>query len=197
MKLLAIAALVAGACAVAQDGRPQMTWQASVDGAAILYLRGNRLKVENKRGEPVQSQKVKFYDRLPDTRQSVRVNVLEGRGAVRVIDQPRLENDYTASVQIEDLQGGRSFYSLAFYWDAGFASSGHGHAGKLSWSGRVDDEVTVSCRAGQCVSEVVRGASVMRERARFSQPLPRAEVRVSLENIQGRGEIRLIEQPRR
>jgi hypothetical protein len=197
MKLLAIAALAAGACAVAQEGRPQLTWQGSVDGATILYLRGNRLKVENKHGAPVESQKVKFYDRLPDTRQSVRVNVLEGRGAVRVIDQPRLENDYTAAVQIEELQGGRSFYSLAFYWDPGFAASAHGRPGKLSWSGRVDEEITVSCRADQCVSEVVRGAAVMRERAKFSQPLPRAEVRVSLEDIQGRGEIRLMEQPRR
>ena len=197
MKFLAIAALVAGACASAQDGRPQMTWQGSVNGATILYLRGNRLKVENKRGELVESQKVKFYDPLPDTRQSVRVSVLEGRGAVRVIDQPRLENDYTATVQIEELQGGRSFYSLAFYWDRGFASSARGRPGKLSWSGRVDDEVIVSCREGQCVSEVVRGAAVMRERARFSQPLPRAEVRVSLEDIQGRGEIKLMEQPRR
>ncbi|MDP8982512.1 MAG: hypothetical protein M3O35_18195 [Acidobacteriota bacterium] len=197
MKLRALAVLLAGVCAVAQDGRPQLTWQGSVDGVTILYLRGNRIRVENKRGEPVQSQKVKFYNPLPDTRQSVRVSLLEGRGAVRVIDQPRLENDYTAAVQIEDLQSGRSFYSLAFYWDAGFATSRHGKSGKLSWSGRVDDEVTVTCRADQCVSEVVRGAAVMRERAKFSQPLPRAEVRVSLENIQGRGEIRLKEQPRR
>jgi hypothetical protein len=197
MKLLAIAALVAGACASAQDGRPQMTWQGSVNGATFLYLRGNRLKVENKRGELVESQQVKFYDPLPDTRQSVRVNVLEGRGAVRVIDQPRLENNYTATVQIEDLQAGRSFYSLAFYWDRGFASNAHGRPGKLSWSGRVDDEVIVNCREGQCVSEAVRGAAVMRERAKFSQPLPRAEVRVSLEDVQGRGDIKLMEQPRR
>jgi hypothetical protein len=42
---------------------------------------------------------------------------------------------------------------------------------------------------------VLRGAPVMRERVEFSRPLPQREVRVNLDEVDGRGEVELIDQP--
>ncbi|MBZ5609919.1 MAG: hypothetical protein LAP38_16790 [Acidobacteriia bacterium] len=189
--------LLAGA-AFAQD-RPQFVWQGEVDGAAILYLRGNRLDVQVKDGTPVARQQFHFYDALTGKRQDARLRVLEGRGYVHVVDQPRIENQYTLAVAIEDRQPGSSFYSIALYWDASSrffeGSRSQGRMDQVTWSGRVDEEAVVSCRAKTCVSSAARGEPVAAEHFKFSRPLPDRAVDVRLENSEGRGQIRLVEQP--
>ena len=172
-------------------------WKGVVDGIVVLHLRDNRLNVQLQEGGPVEGQQFQFYDRLPETRQEARLDILEARGSVRIVDQPRLENGYSLTVSIEDRQPGRSSYSIALYWDASnrlFERSG-GRIDRISWSGQVDQEAIVSCRAKSCVAEAAHGAPIADERVKFSRPLPNREIQVSLEQAQGRGEIRLVEQP--
>ena len=180
--------------------RPQFVWQGEVDGIDILHLRDNRLEVQVQEGAPVERQRFQFNDRLPEIRQDARLEVREGRGYVHIISQPRLENRYTLTLAIEDRQPGSSFYSIALYWDASnrfFEGAHHpGRSDQVKWSGRVDEEAIISCQAKSCVSSVTRGAPVAAERFRFSRPLPNRDVEVSLEEAQGRGEVRLVEQPR-
>jgi hypothetical protein len=196
-------ALAAAACAAQED--PQMVWEGEVDGTVLLRFHGNRVDAEEERGLPVQRQRVRFYERLPERRQNVRMEVIEGRGRARIVEQPRPENNYTLAVRVEDREGGSSRYSLEFYWEGrggGFRLpetprwSGVARENSLSWMGRVDDEVVVSCRRNSCEAEAVRGQQVARDRFRFSDPLPERDVTVSLEDTSGRGEIRLVEQPR-
>lgn len=192
----------AGAAAFAQS--PQFVWEGEVDGTSILSIRGNRVQIEDREGLPVQRQRYRFFERLPDSRLDARVEVREGRGRVRVLQQPRLDNNYTLVVSIEDRQGGSSFYSLEFYWDnsrggffGGFPTSRTNLDGdRVVWSGRVDDEAIVECRRDRCRAEAVRGGPVTAERFRFTRPLPVRDTTVSLEGVEGRGEVRLIEQPR-
>ena len=199
--IVLLTCLIAGSAAA-----QQLVWEGEVDGTAVLYVRGNRVDIEDKQGLPVQRQRFRFSERLPDSRQEVRVEVLEGRGRVHVVEQPRLENNYTLAVAIEDRQSGRAFYSLAFHWQSGggffgggsrFPSgrSSFGGGDGLTWSGRVDDEAIIECRQNQCAPQATRGGPVTRDRYQFSRPLPNRSVRVSLEDANGRGEIRLIEQP--
>ncbi|MFN3322729.1 MAG: hypothetical protein ACK5AZ_04465 [Bryobacteraceae bacterium] len=201
---LLILPLVLGWSLEAQS-RPQLVWEGEVDATSILYVRGNRLEIEDRDGLPVQRQRFRFYERLPGSRQNVEVRVVEGRGRVRVFQQPRLENDYTLGVSIEDRQAGSAFYSIELFWrgDDGFfgnplPGSGTGFDGggeRLTWSGRVDGEAVISCRRSQCESDLRQGQPVVRERYKFSRPLPDRPVRVSLEETRGRGEIRLLAQP--
>ncbi len=172
-----------------------MVWQGEVDGTVFLYLKGKRLKVENKEGAPVAQQNYRFEQRLPDMRQDVRLHVTSGRGYVHIVEQPSLENGFTAAVAIEDRQPGSGFYSLALYWDADADAAMARGGGRLQWSGRVDQEVVVSCAGGQCASQAAVGSPVMREQVKFSSPLPRREVPVRLERVDGRGDVRLLEQP--
>ncbi len=183
--------------ALGAQAAPQFVWQGQVDGIAILHLAGKRLAVQIQEGAPVEREKFHFSDALPQTRQNVRVEVLEGRGYVHVLDQPTLENHYTLAVQIEDRQPGRSFYSIAVYWDVSNNSFERGDkTDKVSWTGRVDEGAVISCRKLSCVSNVEGGAAIADEHFKFSHPLPDRDANVRLEDPQGRGEIHLIEQPR-
>jgi hypothetical protein len=181
----------------AQD-RPQFVWQGQVDGTAILHLTGKRLAVQIQDGAPVERQKFHFSDALPQTQQVVRVEVLEGRGSVHVIDQPTIENSYTLALAIEDRQPGSSFYSIALYWDTSnnVFERGAEKTDKLTWTGRVDEAAIISCHQQSCVSSREQGAPVADEHFKFSRPLPERDSEVRLEDPEGRGEIRLIEQPR-
>jgi len=181
------------------QNRPQFVWQGEVDGSIVLHLHGHRADVQVQDGAPVQNQQFHFNDPLPEVRQNVRVEVLQGRGYAHVIDQPRLENGYTLAIAIEDRQPGSSFYSIALFWDASsraFEGGRNNKSGKVTWSGLVDEEAVVSCQAKSCVSSSAHGAAVANERFKFSRPLPGRDQDVTLEDIQGRGEIHLLEQPR-
>jgi hypothetical protein len=124
------------------------------------------------------------------------LEIRQGRGYAHIIEQPRLENHYSLSVAIEDRQPGSSFYSIALYWDASTAVLEHpGRREKIVWSGRVDQQAIINCRAKSCVAETANGAPVADEHFKFSRPLPNREVEVSLAQSEGRGEIRLVEQP--
>ena len=48
---------------------------------------------------------------------TVSVNKRDGRGDVRVIQQPAQYNNYTAIIQIEDRQSGSDNYRLEIEWD--------------------------------------------------------------------------------
>jgi len=181
----------------AQD-RPQFVWQGPVGGTMLLSLHGKNLTSAYE-GEPVKDGgKFRFFDRLPETQQTVRVEVLKGRGYVHVLDQPSIENHYTLAVSIEDRQPGSSFYSIALYWDASgnLFEQGAEKTDHVAWKGRVDGAVVVSCHQQSCVSSVEQGAPVADEHFKFSRPLPDRDSDVRLEDPEGRGEVRLIEQPR-
>ena len=198
MKFLVL--LTLGWILSAQD-RPQFVWQGEVDGIVILHLRDNRLDVQIQEGAPVGRQQFHFYDRLPEIRQNVRLDIRESRGYVHILDQPNLENRYTLALAIEDRQTGSSRYSIALYWDASarFFEGSHrpGKTGQITWSGHVDGEAIISCHAKTCVSSVTRGAPVSSERFKFSRVLPERDLDLALDEAQGRGEIRLVEQPRK
>lgn len=179
--------------------RPEFVWQGQVDGIAILYLRSNRLEVQIKEGAPVAEQQFHFYHALPESRTNARLRVIEGRGYLHIIDQPRIDNQFTLAVEIEDRQPGSSFYSIALYWDTSDRTfqrdRGEGHPEALTWSGKVDEEAVVSCQGKTCSSSAARGAPVAGEHFKFTRPLPDRAVDVTLGQRDGRGEIRLIEQP--
>lgn len=184
-------------CALLAQNRPQFVWQGEVDGIVMLHLRDNKLSVQVQEGAPVQRQQFQFRDRLPESRQDARLDVLEARGSVHIADQPRLDNGYSLTIAIEDRQPGSSLYSIAVYWDASnnVLAGRSGRSDRIAWSGRVDQEARISCRAKSCVAEAANGAPVADEHVKFSRPLPNREVQVSLEQTEGRGEIRLVEQP--
>jgi hypothetical protein len=195
--------ILAVAVAAAFAQQPELAWEGVVDGISVIHVQGNRLQIEDRQGLPVQRQRFRIYRPLPSRREEVRLEIVEGRGRVSILQQPQPANNYTLSIAIEDRQGGAGFYSLRAYWEGGgsigFPSPNPGRSYRgdsVVWSGRVDGEAVIECRGDACRAETVRGQPVTRDRYQFSAPLPRRDVQVSLEHVEGRGEVRLIEQPR-
>jgi hypothetical protein len=136
----------------------------------------------------------------------VEVRAVQSRGNVRVTAQPDASNNFTLSVLIEDRMAGRGFYSLAFFWQSSARSgiappvrqsrrSPGRDEERLTWTGQVDDEVIVECRGNECRPQTIRGRPAQGDRFNFSRPLPNSELRVSLDDVDGRGEVQLVEQP--
>ena len=219
MRLLlpALLALLSASGQSPDNARPQFAWQGDVDGAVTLYLRAgaDKPQVETRQGAPPEHQRYRLFDPLPDTNQPVRLHVLEGRGSVRITQQPTLDNNYTVAVTIEDRQDGVGHYSLALYWDASDARrmyrrwrdqgwQGDGIApgkrpaeetGRLTWRGHVDEDVVIECRGSSCSSLTQKGLPVDHVRFRFTAPLPGREAPVSLEDSRDNDNVRLTEQP--
>lgn len=145
-----------------------------------------------------------------------------GGARVRVIEQPRRNNDFTALVEVDARGRGMQRVSLDFYWDdagravsrgrdvyrddrgygAGtrartndrYGAAGNG-SGMARWAGQVDNEVFVLLRGRQFFSTAVRGRSVYNQQTDITNPMPRRPLTVHLQDIQGRGQIEIAEQP--
>src|SRR5262249_46438153 len=117
----------------------------------------------------------------------------------------------TAMVEIQTRGQGPRPISLDFYWedrrssnDRGYGTRGRSddryaattsNGGSMRWSGEVDGEVLVTLRGRQVLNTAVHGRNVSGQQVDPESPLPRWPVTVTLQNVQGRGQVELIEQP--
>ncbi len=93
-----------------------VSWSGRVDGRDLIYIRGNDLWVDHRDGQPVNETNYSFYNPLPNRQCAVNVRQVNGRGNVRVIEQPSARNNYTAVIQVEDRDNGSDMYNLDIDW---------------------------------------------------------------------------------
>jgi hypothetical protein len=190
-------AALAAATGHAADEQPQLVWTAQASGVVALRVHGTSVDATPANKRLFSGQRHRFLDRLPDRRQNIRIDVIEGRGTVRIVEQPAENNRFTASVSIEDPLPDRSTYLLAFYWDTGRDIRLDLPPSEIEetmwWQGGVTGEVVVSCRGNSCAAEPGAGRAVAR--FNFNRPLPGRAVKVELENEQPEDAVELIEQP--
>jgi hypothetical protein len=93
-------------------------WRGQVDAEVQLVVRDLEFKVNTISGQTYPPGTHSFTSRLArDNRLTVGVKKEEGRGRVRVIQQPSVENNYTTIVQIYDGDGGADEYLLEVFWE--------------------------------------------------------------------------------
>lgn len=204
------------------EHRPAATWEGEVNGTAVLILQGDRIDVDSRSADLVSRTSYRFSTPLTGDSGRVTVENRQGGGRVRVIEQPDRNNNFTAVVEIASRSRGSQFMSLDFYWnDERSISRDNGRyrddsyrgrtrdygtrsrtddriassAGTARWSGDVDSEVFVLLRGRQVFNTAVRGRSVYGQQVDISTPLPRRPVTVRLQDIEGRGQVELAEQP--
>lgn len=101
------------------ENRPivgNLTWTGIVDDVVQLKIRGNSVEVKTIAGREVSNANYNFTSPLPNRRVDVEVDKKKGRGSVRVLQQPRRENDFTTVIEIKDTSGGARDYELEIYW---------------------------------------------------------------------------------
>jgi len=72
-----------------------------------------------------------------------------------------------------------------------------GRSGRMTWRGRVDDDVRILIRGGQADVETIGGTAYNDSQPNFSNSLPSRRVTVQLTMKKGRGQVFIEEQPTR
>lgn len=72
-----------------------------------------------------------------------------------------------------------------------------GRSGRMTWRGRVDDDVRIRIRGGSADVETIGGTPYYDSQPNFSNSLPNRRVTVRLTEQRGRGEIFIEQQPSR
>jgi hypothetical protein len=67
--------------------------------------------------------------------------------------------------------------------------------GRMTWRGRVDDYVELNIQGNRVRSREREGSQTLNEQVSFSNPLPRADVAVSVRKRDGRGRVSVVQQP--
>lgn len=181
-------------------------WRGRVDGVDELAIRESSIRIRHISAKPIQEQDYRFGSPLPHDDVDLHLNVIEGRGEVHLIQEPSRWNDYTAVVRIDDEdKAGDAVYELELSWSAppdswrGRWSSGGtwGDEEAFQWRGRVDgiDEISIQGRSVRI--QHISAKPIQYQDYRFSAPLPHSNVDIRLNVIEGRGTVRLIQEPSR
>jgi hypothetical protein len=210
--LLSLALTLGATSALAAQER-LFEWTGRVDGETRVYMRGNDIWTQDVDGRRNRSQ-ARAYRSLPPANGLVRIQRLDGRGQISVIQQPSRRNNYTAVIRIRD-DAGRSAdrYRFAAYWqgssrgdwgDIGGRDDRDGrwddrwgrNDGSVRWSGSVDDEVEIRIQGRNVETRRLSGNVVRDVRANINgRALPRRDLQVSVRERQGRGTVTVVQQP--
>ena len=102
------------------QGRAGMSWSGRVDQDTIIYIHQDKARTDTITGHTTDHIRTNFWRLLPDRPVRVFLVNWQGRGFVRVVQQPSLDNSFTAAVEIRDPQPGHGDYSFTLGWDRPF-----------------------------------------------------------------------------
>lgn len=91
-------------------------WQGSVDDTVDIYIQGSHVWTQVRSGKRLNAQAYDIPRPLPASPVDVDLTSVDGRGTVRIFQQPNADNGYTVGVRIHDPMGGRGFYSFTLDW---------------------------------------------------------------------------------
>lgn len=101
-------------------------WQGLVDREIRIQLQGSNANVQLMGNHEVRSDRGRMLSGLPHQDGFLRVERIEGRGDVDVIQQPTASNGYTATLRVRDPRSGASPYRLVAYWQPVYTNGGYG-----------------------------------------------------------------------
>jgi len=81
--------------------------------------------------------------------------------------------------------------------DQGYPGPGGGGPGRMTWKGRVDDDIRITIRGGSADVETIGGTAYYDSQPNFQSSLPPRRVNVSLNVKKGRGQVYIEQQPSR
>lgn len=175
------------------------TWEGSVDDRANVIIRGSQITTRNISGNGITTRSQNVNGSIPRGRQViVQVNKREGRGTVRVLQQPNRSNNYSAVIQIYDSRGGRDNYRIDVTWTSSGGNVEEPYrAGSVAWRGRVDQTVDIIITGDFVDSRDVSGSGMIVQSSRLTGYLAQRPGRVSASKRSGRGDVSVIQQPSR
>lgn len=94
-----------------------LRWSGRVDDVEEIRIRGRRASTRTVSGGGAADVRTSVSGGgLPERGGTVRLRTFDGRGSVRVIEQPNARNGYTAVLRVEDRDRGAGFYDFEASW---------------------------------------------------------------------------------
>ena len=99
-----------------------VTWSGTVDDTTIVTVHQDLVRTRVVSGKSSGDVNAQVLGRLPDRPVRLFLRQRQGRGEIRIVQQPNPGNNFTGRVRIHDPQPGSSFYSFVLTWrrPAGF-----------------------------------------------------------------------------
>jgi hypothetical protein len=209
--LAVVAALVVTAASANAQGRRVFEWSGRVDPNIELHVSGKAYVTTRISSTVRVPRGSASLVNVPRSDGELTLETIEGHGDVDVVQQPQSANDYTAIIRIRPISGTPAEFHIAAYWQgvaAGEVSSTFEappppppvieerviDRTALIWSGDVDSELEIIIRPGGVSYIVIRGEEPRGVQAGLrATPWPAA--RLFVNQIEGRGEASIIEQP--
>jgi hypothetical protein len=176
--------------------RETFRWRGRVDGSDDIIIQGNHVRVEHVSAKPIQKQDYRFSAPLPMGEVDLQLNVIKGRGEIRLLEQPSKRNQYTAVVRVDDQDnGGDSDYEFELSWSRKESKDSDAYDSVFRWRGKVDIGCEIAISGSEHREKDAGGSGTQVRNATFSAPLPKSGVPVSVKKRSGRGKVELIQTP--
>lgn len=172
-----------------------LTWNGKVDNRVQIILQGDEVKTQIIAGR-LSGVYNNLQGVLPRRNATVSVSKLDGRGDVRVLQQPNRSNNFTAIIEVFDLKSSDDNYNLRITWQASQAQETYS-PGKLTWRGRVDQTVNIRISGDYVESVDQTGSGLANVRYDLDGYLAVRVGNVRVDKRNGRGTVSVIEQPSR
>ncbi len=171
-------------------------FRGEVDGIDDILIRGSQVKIEHVAAKPIQSQDHRFSAPLPFAEVELTLQLIHGRGSVRLMEQPSQRNQYTAVVRVDDHDhSGDDRYEFELSWSREDLRDSDVYESSFRWRGRVDIGCEIEVRGRRHTVTDAGGSGTQEKGASFSEPLPDSEVPVSVEKRDGRGRVEIVQAP--
>lgn len=108
--------IIRGRAGNSGGGSGVLRWSGRVDDVEEIRIQGRRVDSYAVSGGGASGVRSNVSGGLPARDVYVQVHQLDGRGRVRVVEQPSARNGYTAVLRIEDRDGGAGFYNIEASW---------------------------------------------------------------------------------
>jgi len=98
-------------------GSGQFHWSGIVDGLDNILVRGSTVSIAHLRSAPIQQGTYDMSSPLPNAEVNVTLTKIRGRGKITLIEQPSIQNNYTAVIQVDDQAiAGSAWYEFTLDW---------------------------------------------------------------------------------
>lgn len=106
--------------------REVFRWQGLVDKEVRIQLQGGRSYVQPMGNREVRNGNGQMLGGLPHQDGVLRIERVEGRGDIDVIQQPTASNGYQATLRVRDPSSGASRYRIIAYWQPIYSNGRYG-----------------------------------------------------------------------
>lgn len=190
--------------------RQLFVWRGVVDDDTRIYVRAANIESRVVSGD--RNRRAPRVDRdrpLPRRDGTLRVQLIDGRGRLQILQQPTARNNWTAIIRVRDVQRGADNYRFVAFFDpvddyrrddrdgGWYGSEARSGERVMRWTGSVDRDVRITIRGASSTYGVASGGQPQAVRTSMERALPRRDGFIEVQQRSGRGTVQVIQQPTR